>query len=667
MFGFSDICSRAPNAGRLLTTLSASASMCAVLASASQALAQTASGGTGPYMLPDVVVTASRFDQPLSEVGSAISVITADEIERAQLTDLNQVLARLPGVSIGPDTAGGPQGVSIRGLGPRNTLFLVDGVEIADVSEAQVQYTLRRQIDVQDIERIEVLRGPQSSLYGADTSGGVINIITKKASKKLGGSAYAEGGSFGYARTGGSVEFMEGPIDGRISGFYYSEDGYSTAADGLEDDSQGSEGARLSLGYDATENLRLTAGGSVSQINNHYDTVSGIYDSSFNRIGNTAGEERNNVTKMEYSARLGMEHSSFGGRLNGQLDYGFTRNERDIAYFNPSSDPDAYIDSYNGTKHKFGYTGNVRLAPKHQLIGGLETEYTTLEQDTPAVSPTPIVKEDTRNDAVFLGYAGTLIEGLTINLSGRLDNDADFGTEFTYRTSAAYLVSSTGTKFRGSYGTGFVAPSLYERFDPCIGNADIQPETSEGFDVGVDQTLFGGKMRAGATLFHVETEDQIDYRSLTTPQNPACNYAGTYVNEDQTRSQGIELEVAGDITPSITVTAAYTFTDAENLADGSKLRNLPRHRAAGDLSWRVIDKAMVGMGMEYRSEVITYTDIGDDRGDEYVVLSARAAYDITPTVTAYARAENVLDTDYEEQPGYTTPGLAAYAGLRVRF
>src|SRR3546814_2001959 len=108
----------------------------------------------------------------------------------------------------------------------------------------------------------------------------------------------------------------------------------------------------------------------------------------------------------------------------------------------------------------------------------------------------------------------------------RVDDDQDFRTELTWRTAGAYLFRATGTKLRASYGTGFVAPSLFERFDPCFGNADLDPETSEGFDVGVDQSFLGDRARAGVTVFHIETRDQIAYRGLTTPRNPACSYAG---------------------------------------------------------------------------------------------------------------------------------------------
>jgi vitamin B12 transporter len=629
-------------------------------------LAQDAAASSVAY-LPGIVVTAARSAQPVDRVGSAISVITAEEIERAQLTDLNEVLLRLPGVNVTPRTQGTTVGVTLRGLGPRNTLFLIDGVEIADTSEAQVQYSLRRQIDVHDIERIEVLRGPQSSLYGADSSGGVINIITKKARKDVGGTAYAEGGSYGYTRTGGSVEIVQGRLDARLSAFHYSEDGYSSAAGGLEDDPQGAEGARLNLGYDATDTLHVTGGFSVTQLNQHYDTVDGLYDANFNRIGNTAGEERNDVTKMEYAAHAGVEHLGFDGRLESKLDYGFARNERDFAYYNPYSDPTAFIDSYNGSKHKLGYVGTFHATPDHQIQFGAESEYSSLDQNTPAVSPTPVVEEDTRNDAAFVGYTGQFIDDLTVSLTGRIDHDVDFGNEITYRSSLAYLIRDTGTKLRGSYGTGFVAPSLYERFDPCIGNAEIDPEKSKGYDLGVDQSLFGGKARVSATFFHTQTEDQIDYVSLSSPQNPACSYGGIYRNVDETDSQGFEFEAAGEIVTGLSARVAYTYTDAEDKLTGADLRGVPRHRASADLNWRIKEQVNLGLGAEYRSEVITYTDIGGDVGDSYVVLSARASYDLTDTVTAYARVQNLLDRDYEEQPGYTTPGFLAYAGLRVSF
>ena len=226
---------------------------------------------------------------------------------------------------------------------------------------------------------------------------------------------------------------------------------------------------------------------------------------------------------------------------------------------------------------------------------------------------------------------------------------------------AAYTVEQTGTTVRSSYATAWQTPSLYERFDPCFGNADLEPESSRSWDVGVDQRIWNERIVTSATYFQTTTQDEIDW-VFSPPTNPLCN-GGGYVNINETFVQGVEVGATAALHPDVDASLAYTWLDAIDNETKERLDLRPVNQATASVTWRVVPEGSVNLGLRYRDRVVGFAGTSD----QFWTADIRAAYDVLDNVTAHARVENLFDADYEESFGYGTPGISAYGGVTVRF
>ncbi|MEM1138959.1 MAG: TonB-dependent receptor, partial [Pseudomonadota bacterium] len=482
------------------------------------ATAQDASGGQDVIIADPVVISATRYETPIQEVGSAISVLDAEELSRRQFLRLEDALQLIPGVTVDLNgSPGRPSPVRLRGLGPRNTLVLVDGMEVADTSRSQVQFEFGN-IPPETVERVEVLRGPQSALYGADSAGGVINIITRKPEEPFEAQARVEYGSFNtfkpFLEAGGRHE----------SGFYalgsfsYTDiDGFSS----FNEDRGGSEDdPYISRAWLGKAGKDFDNGASIE--------LRGRY------VDETTASDRNNadligvyIDKEEFYYGGTASLPLLDGRLVNQVTASYVEHERffDGGFLNG--------DVYEGSKAKVDYLATFDFYEAHTTAFGIEWEEERLDQVAPQAGGvafgTPadaaFLDEKVATVAAFAQHQWRPIEGLSLIAGIRADDNEKFGTDVTARGSIAYDIQATGTRLRASGGSGIVTPSLYELNDVCIGNADLDPEESVGFDVGVDQTALGGRADVSLTLFRTEVEDQIAYVSSPTdgtPLTPAC-------------------------------------------------------------------------------------------------------------------------------------------------
>ncbi len=590
--------------------------------------------------IEDVVVTATRMETPISMVGSSITVIDAEELEREQAREVIDVLRKVPGVSVTQTgSMGAYTNVYMRGMEGYHTLLLVDGVELADPSRAQPSYDFGH-LMVGDIERIEVVRGPQSTLYGGDAIGGVINIITKKGKGKPKVSALAEIGSFRTKDLRTSVRGSQNKVNYGASVTYLDSGGFSTADErngNTEDDGYENVTVNTNFGVDVTDTFDLEA--KLRYMRAHYE-----YD---NWSGGKAIDADFNAYRREKSAYLGGNLSFFDGRLNNKVGLSYVTAQRDMyigSNRSNASNPGTY---YDGAKRKVEYQGNLDISKDQAVVFGAETEQESTEQSG--------IDKKVRNNGYFANYQITALDNLSLSAGVRLDDHQKFGNHSTYRLTGAYTFDATQTRLHSSFGTGFRAPSLYELYENVYGggNEDLEPEESRGWDFGVEQTFWDDRVLVDVTYFRNTTKNLISW------------VGSGYVNINRAQSQGVENTLSAELTDNLSLTGTYTYTLAKNKSTGQSLTRRPKHEATMTLGWEPTDRLTTDFSV--RAKGRTFDGATKDYMGGFMTLDAKTAYTLNETVTVYGRAENLLDKDYQEASTYGTPGRAFYVGVRTQF
>jgi vitamin B12 transporter len=606
--------------------------------------------------LEPVVVTATRMETPLSEVASSITVISAQEIEQKQKSTVSEVLRGTPGVDI--SRSGGPGGVTsafIRGAKSEHTLVLIDGIEMNDPISAGRRFDFA-DLTAENIERIEVLRGPQSTLYGSDAIGGVINIITKKGTGKP--SAYVSGeyGSFNTFREWAGASGGNEWGDYSFSISRIDTDGISSAN---EKDGNREEDGYKNTSFSTRLGLKPTDNSALDLFLRYSDAEADLDES--NSMTWLFGDDPNSVEKTE---QLFMRTQATVHLLDDlweqKLGVSFSDTERDSRNRPDADDPGSSRSSFDGELLKFDWQHNLHLHETNILTLGVETEE---EKGESKSTFGDFPKEDARTTGYYIQNQIKLLDIFFVTPGIRLDDHDDFGSEVTYRIAFACLLRDIGTKIKATYGTGFKAPSLYQLFAPPtlwgpIGNPDLDPEKSKGFDVGIEQQLLDGRLVLGITRFENDFRDLIDF-----------DFTEGYVNVAKATSNGVELLASFQPCDNLTVQANYTYTETEDENTGEELLRRPKDKFGLDVNYRFMEKGNAHLGIVFvgdRKDVDPDTFERVSMGD-YTVVNLAASYDINEHFQLFGRIENLLDREYEEVKGYGTPDLSAFAGLKLIF
>lgn len=587
-------------------------------------------------MTEEVVVTANRIATPMASLGSSVTVITAEDLEREQAREVIDVLRKVPGFAMSrTGGAGGSTSIRMRGMESYHTLLLIDGVEVADPSAAQPSYDFGHLL-VTDIERIEIVRGPQSTLYGGDAIGGVINVITRKGKGKPRITASVEGGSFNTKNLRSGLSGSHKKLSYAVNAALEDTNGFSAASrrnGNTEDDGYKNLTLNGRFGLDVTEFFRLEAVARYMTSHLEYDSWS----------GGRAIDSEDNMDKRERSGKLTANLSLFDGALTNKIGVSYSESKRDIFVGKTRS------SFYDGWKDKWEYQGNWRITPANTLLFGAETEKEKTRQETAWGGLTDAV----RNNGYFVNYLADPFDSLSVTIGGRIDDHKAFGVHDTYRVTAAYLLDDWGTRLHGSWGTGFRAPSLYELYDPTYGNADLKPEKSRGWDAGVEQSFWDERVILDLTWFDNRTEDLIQW-ALSGYQNIAS-----------TKAFGFETALTAGLTDTVSMTATHTYTESRNNSTGQVLARRPKHVGTLNIAWKPRKGLTVDFGMRASSR--SFDSATSNYVGGYAVYDVKASYALTDRTTLFGRIENLLDKQYEEVDTYGTAGLSAYAGIRIRF
>jgi len=601
--------------------------------------------------LPEaVVITATRLPTPASQVASSVTVVTAEDIAARQERTIADVLKDIPGLNV--VQTGGPGGVTsvfMRGTNSNHTKVFIDGIDVSDPSNSTGAFDFG-QLLTPDIERVEVLRGPQSGLYGSDAIGGVINIITKSGSGPMTLAAGLEGGTFDTFNQAAS-------LSGSQDGFHYTANvlhfhagatpvtPLDLLAPGEEriDDYDDNLTLSSKLGYDVTPDFDLGLVARYTDI--HLRTTGEDYPPPL-YVGVPASEQTTAATD-EYFTRLAAHLKSFDGAFDQTLGLAYSHLRTDTVV------PDMGPALNTGERRKADWQGNIRLATDETLVVGAEYERDDISE--------PL----TADVHIGSGYAELQSQIGThwfSALNVRYDDNSRFGDKTTWRFAPAFFVADTDTKLKASVGTGFKAPTLselYQNFPPFFfANPNLKPESSTGYDAGFEQGFARGVLRFGVTYYHNHITDLITTDVTGT----------TYANIGLATTQGIESFILYQPLEQLRLRIDYTYTEATDDVLNQPLLRRPKNKGTFIATWQAtrawqwsLDILSVGGWVDISRDGLTS---GID-APGYTTVNLATTYDFGERWALFARVSNLFDRHYENPVGFLQPSIGAYAGIRV--
>jgi vitamin B12 transporter len=610
--------------------------------------------------LDDIVVTATRTATPEKQIGSAITVITAADIAARQLLNVADVLRTVPGLDV--IRSGGPgqaTSVFMRGANSNHTLVLMDGVEMNDPSNPTAAFDFSN-LQTDNIERIEILRGAASAVYGSDAIGGVINIITKKGQGKPKYRLSAEGGSYGTWKTGGGVSGSTDLLSYSLNASRMETSGFPAADKNLGNttaDPYRNTTVSGSAGLKLTDNLDF--GGTL-----RYNDGKVFMDD----CGGIKCNDPNYYANFNQLFSRGFGHLKLFDNLWEQtLGLAFSRSNRNNSSVYGAASPysSTTTAAYQGEKLKLDYQSVINLHKSNTVSMGVEEEADSIHSSDNAFYPNyaytyiDTIPSKTMNTVGYYLQDQIRLFDRSFTTAGlRFDDNNRFGGHLTWRVNELYAINEIGTRLKGSYGTGFKAPALYQLYDPLYGNAALKPETSTNWDGGLEQDLWHEKITAGVSYFNNRFTNLIQ------------SLAPTYVSENiaQATARGVETYAELRASKDLIFKANYTHQDTKNLETGSQLLRRPNDKASFDVDYHFLEKAhmhfnvlMVGQKLDYGQSGAYTTVMG------YTLLNWSASYDLHPNLQVFGRIDNLLNKQYEEVYGYGTSGVAGYGGVKLSY
>jgi vitamin B12 transporter len=600
--------------------------------------------------IPQIVVSATRSPQEASHIASSVTVISEEEIAHSRRASVVELLRTVPGVAVAANGGAGQTArLFMRGTNSNHVLVLLDGIRLNDPSDPGDAFDFSA-LSLDNIERIEVLRGPQSTLYGSQALGGVVYITTKQGKGAPRHSAQAEYGRYNTSRLSAGSTGAVGRTSYSFQLARMASDGVSSLAQrygGFEQDSTRAETLSLRLSQQASEWF-------TAHVSTRYQRTVSQFDSPGATVPRPADDTAPENDSRYAFGRLSGEMRHAGGGWVHELGVGYAdANRQQIGEYYDSAFTALFgRQQYRGWRSSVDWIHRVSLLRGHALTFGVEhytDHFKTLQ----------VREKNVSNTGLFIDDTITLAEGLYFGASIRSDRHQSFGQQTTWRLAPSYTIPATATRLKATYGTGFKAPSLSQLYDSGSGNPNLRPERSKGVDVGFEQPLLGDRLSISATLFRNFIENLIGFDS--SPPFRA-------INTGRARTQGVEAGITVRPTLALTGKLNYTFTQANDQRTDKELTRRPRHQLQLSADYQQ-PQWDVGAALRYVSSRRDFdvVNFSPTYGKAFTTVDMKGEYRLQPGLAVYGRLENLLDKRYEEVAGYGQPGRAAYAGVRADF
>ena len=630
-----------------------SAALAALSASVLSASAQSQNSLSVPS--ENVVVTATRIATPMDQVASTITVIDAADIAARQQRSLPDVLRDVPGLNlVQTGGEGGQASIFMRGANANHTKVLVDGIEVSDPSNPSGAFDFGK-FNSADIARVEVLRGPQSGLYGSDAIGGVINVITKSGNGPLTVSAEAEGGSFDTFNQSATVSGSEDAFHYRASlAHLHAGATPVTPLDLLpprqkrNDDFFDNVTASTKLGYDLSDRFDLG--------------FAGRYSNSLSKVTGDAFDPAT-FASFPSPSQTRIDTLSYDARATAHLVLGSIDQTVGVSYSSTVTsdiDPDNGPIPSSGDRIKLDWQGQIAIADGQTVVLGAETT-----RDAVHIPLSAGITTNAGYGELQSSFPG-LIDGVDFHnsISIRHDSNSRFGDRTTWHVAPVLAIPATDTKLHASYGTGFKAPSLIQLFEDFpafffFANPNLKPETSEGYDIGLDQTLLG--VTGGVTWFHNDIRNLIATDPVTFSTN---------INIGRARTQGFETYLAWQPFDTLKLRADYSHTEALDAIRHQELVRRPKTKMSANARWQATDALSLDASLLYVGGWIDGSrDFSISRlsAHPYMTADIAASYALTDNFAVTGRISNLFDKSYQNPVGFLQPERAFYAGIKANF
>jgi len=600
---------------------------------------------TGVIEMEEVIVTASRLEEPLRYSPDSVTVVTGEEIQKKGKKTVIDVLRAVPGVSIAQyGQFGGGASIYLRGTNNAHTLIMIDGVRVGDPMASDGKMSIS-DLSTDNIERIEIIRGAQSVLYGSDAIGGVINIITKKGKGKPEFYLSAEGGSFETFRETLGVSGANDKVSYSASVSRLDTKGVSKADEDLGNTEQDYyHNTNISARLDAQISETVRAGFSVRHSESSMDfdgygpptwgfaDADEVQDTDITSVSTNFDQDI--FDWWQHSIKLGTTETKREYTENGSFD-----------------------STYKGTTKLASWQHNFFIKDKDTITAGFD-----YQEESGDVQSTGgnITEKKVDTNSLFIQNKWTPFKGFSFTLGMRHDDHQTFGGEDTYKGALAYLYEETGTKIRTSYGTGFRAPSLYQLYS-SYGDPNLNPEESKGYDVGIDQELFERKVLLSVTYFQTEIDQLIDWNWTTWK----------YYNVGKAKTKGWETSVSFKPLDWLSLDAHYTYTGAKDetpggTSQGKYLIYRPKHTGGASLNIRPLEKLNVNLNTQYVGKRYRNTSNTAEM-PSYILVNLAASYEVTQWLQVFGRVDNLTDQNYQSIYQYGEPGIGIYGGIKATF
>lgn len=606
------------------------------------------SGDTIAKTLDEVLITATKFPKKQSETGKVVTVITNAQLQKSTGKDLSQLLNEQAGLIINGANSnpGKDKSVFLRGASSKYTLILLDGIPVTDPSGVGGAFDLRL-LSIDQVERIEILKGSQSTLYGSDAIAGVINIITKKTgNKNIGAAGTASYGSYNTFKGNAVVDGRTEMIDYNIGYTYFNTDGISEATDktdngNFDKDSYRENFFNASVGIRATEKLKISPFFRLADYKGNYD------DDAFT---DGAGKY---TSKFINAGFISTYKLSKGGIT---LQYGHAKTDRTFDGLYGKS-------AFKGRLDNAELFVNNDLGKYVQVLAGINFQQIKM-LDTNASKKDPSVTLTSPYVSFFLHN----LEGWNIELGGRYNSHSKYGSNFTYSFNPSYLIDNK-TKVFFNYGTGFRAPTLYDLYGQYGSNENLKPEKSTSIEAGVQTTLAENKIELRAVAFDRKIKDAIIY-------GPAF----ININQDKQHDKGFEIEPSYFINKDLTIRTSYAFVDGKvTTTNGVKdttyfnLIRRPKHSFGINISYQAAKNLFLSANLKTFSkrtdlffDPITY-EASTVELKSYALLDIYAEYKFAAgKIKIFADAKNISNSKYTEVYGFNTLGFNINSGISFK-